>query len=119
MVVAFQSIVPSASGASVGTVNTSTSSRSIGIFEPVMIALRHLANLVLDDGLEDFPAVALSLDERLGEFPCLIGADLARQRRLVRIDDRFDNRRARMRERLSEDRTDLGRIVHGEAAGAA
>src|SRR5215472_4158454 len=51
----------------------------------LVISSNHLPNLILYDGFEDIPAVFLSLQQRLAEFYELVRADIARQRRLVRV----------------------------------
>jgi hypothetical protein len=44
-------------------------------------------NFILHHGFEDLPAVFLAPDQRLAKLDELVGADVARHGRLIRIDD--------------------------------
>ena len=64
--------------------------------------LHDFPDLVLDDRFDDVPPVFLAFRQRFGELPRLLRGDLSGERRLVRIDGRFDQRGAGMMKRFAE-----------------
>src|SRR5579885_2676674 len=100
IVVAFHTNVPSDSfGVSVGmryTFTTRSSSRTVA--EPARTS-NHLTHLILDHGLDDLPAILLAARERLPEVNGLLRRDLARHRRLLRVDDGLHDGRSWIFER--------------------
>src|SRR5579883_2962494 len=77
-----------------------------------------LADLVLDDRLDDVPAVLLAADQGLGEAEGLPGGGGPRHRRLVRVDHALDQGRAVRAERLPDHPLGVPGLVEGEAGDA-
>src|SRR5919201_5385019 len=103
IVVESHSSVPSDSGSSVGIVRASTSSCSTAT--PVATATslptgQELEDLLLERLRDHAPGLGVALAQRGDERPCLVGPDVRRQRRHVRVADSVDHERPVGRERL-------------------
>src|SRR6476661_6921564 len=94
--------VPSASGASVGTVYADTATRATGMAR-LPARSDHLADLVLQHRLDDVPPVLLAADQGLGEPDRLLGGRVPGHRRLVRVHHALHHGRAGPAERLADD----------------
>src|SRR5689334_983067 len=81
-------------------------------------ALDDFTNLILQDRLDDVPALFLSPDECFGEVQGLFRADLARHGGLIRIHHRLHDRRATVFQRLAKHRCGLLRAIDGESSRA-
>src|SRR4029078_6997145 len=62
-----------------------------------------LAHLVLENGLEDVPAVLLAAGKRFGKVQRLLRRDLAGKRGLVRVDHRLNDGGAPLCNRVLQD----------------
>src|SRR4051794_30058131 len=67
-----------------------------GLVGKGITGLDDLTDLVLHDRLDDFPAFFLASDQRFSKLHRLLGIDLPRQRRFVRIDNGLNDGRPAM-----------------------
>src|SRR5437764_15171687 len=105
IVVESHSSVPSDSGSSVGISNVRT----------FISAVDEFLDLALDRLADDLAARRITR-QRLRQLQGLFEADVRRERRHLRVGDRFDQHRLARAERLFPRVRDLLRIVHTNAA---
>src|SRR5215475_13387564 len=117
IVVESHSIVPSASGKSVGIVYADTS--SCVILSMAYYPSNQFSNSIFGNRRHDLCTVGFASQQRLRKLFCLANRYFRWHWRLVRIDDCLDEHRSRRVQRLFDDATAVVRIINRQTRSTA